>query len=213
MKLMYSLTSLVDHLKNTGVLRTKIIIEAFQTIDRKDFVPANLQTYSYEDNALPIGFGQTISQPYTVAFMLELLGVKRGDRVLDVGSGSGYTTALLVEIADPKGYVCGVEIIPELVALGQKNLAKYSVKQADIRLSGATLGLPTEAPFDRILVSASAGELPKALIDQLKTDGIMVASIHNEIWKIEKKTHGKLIIAKHSGFAFVPLVKNDMSGF
>lgn len=204
---MDSLTSLVDHLKNTGVLRTKIIIEAFLAIDRKDFVPSNLEKCSYEDNALSIGFGQTISQPYTVAFMLELLGVRRGDWVLDVGSGSGYATALLAAIAGPQGYVYGVEIIPELVALGQKNLAKYSVKHADIRLSGNTLGLPAEVPFDRILVSASARELPKALIDQLKTGGIMVASIHNEIWKIEKSPDGKLIIEKHPGFAFVSLME------
>jgi len=116
--------ALIIHLKETDVLKTKRIISALRLIDRADFVPAKLRLQAYEDYPLPLLDGQTISQPYTVALMLELLRPSPGSKVLDVGSGSGWTTALLAQIVGHSGKVSGVEIVPGLVKFGQKNLAK-----------------------------------------------------------------------------------------
>ena len=206
---MNTLASLVEHLKNTGVLKTPAIIRAFEYIDRKYFVPEELQNMAYADEALPIGMGQTISQPFTVAFMLELLGAQKGDYVLDVGSGSGFTTALLADIVGENGRVIGVEVLPALVALGKKNFTHYHFANAEIRKAGNVLGLPKEAPFDKILVSASAKQLPEALVNQLKIGGKMVASIGNDIWKIEKNLDKTTTIEKHGGFVFVPLIEKE----
>jgi protein-L-isoaspartate(D-aspartate) O-methyltransferase len=204
---MNSFESLIAHLKQTGVLRTESIINAFKEIDRKDFVREEFLSFAYEDGPLPIGGGQTISQPFTIAFMLELLNPQKDERVLDVGSGSGYTTALLSHLVGSAGKVVGVEIIPELVAFGKNNLSKYNFTNAEIRQAGDTLGIPEEAPYDKILVSASAEKIPEALVDQLKIGGVMVASIGNDIWRIEKEADGNLDIEKHPGFAFVPLIE------
>lgn len=204
---MNSLESLIAHLKQTGVLRTESIINAFKEIDRKDFVKEEFLSFAYEDSPLPIGGEQTISQPFTIAFILELLKPQKGEHVLDVGSGSGYTTALLSHLVGNAGKIVGVEIIPELVTLGRNNLSKYNFTNAEIKQAGDTLGIPEEAPYDKILVSASAGKIPKALIDQLKIGGVMVAPIGNDIWKIEKEASGNLEIEKHHGFAFVPLIE------
>lgn len=208
---MESLSSLVNHLKETGVLYSPSIIKAFEKIDRKYFVPEELQNLSYEDEALPIGWGQTISQPFTIAFMLELLSPRGGDKILDVGSGSGFTTALLSGIAGFGGRVIGTEIVPELVALGKKNLARFNFTNAEIRQAGNILGLFEEAPYDKILVSASAKSMPEPLINQLKSGGIMVIPVGDDIWKIEKKSDGNTRTQKHSGFAFVPLIENNVS--
>lgn len=203
---MKSPSSLIDYLKNNGVLRTTAIIQAFTKIDRKDFVPEKLKSFAYDNNPLPIGEEQTISQPYTVAFILELLSPHKGDKVLDVGSGSGYTTALLAEIVGTSGRVIGIEIIPKLVTFGKKNLSKYNFPQAKIRQAIDIVGAPDESPFDKILVSASAKEIPKSLIEQLKKGGHMVIPIGEAIWKINKKEDGGLEIKKYEGFNFVPLI-------
>lgn len=204
---MESLKTLIEHLKQNGVLSTQSLISAFQKIDRKDFVLEELRDFAYDDTALPIGREQTISQPYTIVFMLELLNVGEGERVLDVGSGSGYTTALLAELVGPRGKVFGVEIIPQLVDFGKNNLSKYNLTNAEIHQADNVLGLPKEAPYDKILVSASAGGIPDALTSQLKEGGVMVASIGNDIWKIKKNSSDDLSIEKYHGFAFVPLIE------
>lgn len=123
---------LVQDLIFFKVLKTPDIIDAFKRIDRADFVPEKYRNEAYEDYPLPIGFGQTISQPATVAFMFELLRPKPGDIVLDIGSGSGWTVAMLASIVGNTGYVTGVEIIPELVTFGRKNLRKYPFVNASI---------------------------------------------------------------------------------
>ena len=206
---MDTLPLLIDHLKQMGVLKTHAIIEAFKDIDRKNFVPLKLFDSAYDDEPLPIGKGQTISQPYTIAFMLELLLPQQGDRVLDVGTGSGYTTALLAELVGTKGKVTGVEIIPELVAFGKENLAKYNFPNARIyQAERGQLGRQEDAPYNKILVSASSHGLKDILIDQLQCGGRMVASVEDAIWKIDKLTDGSLGIEKYEGFRFVPLIEN-----
>ena len=117
--------SLINHLINVGVLKTPEIIKAFYKIDRAFFVPKEFHDYAYEDYPLSIGYGATISQPYTVAFMLELLQPKKGEKILDVGSGSSWTTALLAHIVGIKGKIFGVEIVPELIKFAKDNLKKF----------------------------------------------------------------------------------------
>lgn len=199
--------NLISHLKDDrGLLRNRELEGAFQAVDRADFVTEAYKAEAYEDYPLSIGFGQTISQPTTVAFMLELLDLKNGDKVLDVGSGSGWTTTLMAEIVKPKGRVWGVEIIPELVELGRKNLAKYKFSNAEIVQAGKLLGLYEHSPYDKILISAAAEHIPDDLIEQLKEDGVMVIPIKNTLYKIEKNVGGKIKETAFPGFVFVPLV-------
>jgi protein-L-isoaspartate(D-aspartate) O-methyltransferase len=204
---MFSKEQLIDHLENgTRALKDRMIKDAFVAIDRKNFVPENYAEEAYDDYPLPLGdTGQTISQPTTVAFMLELLNPQEGEKILDVGSGSGFTTALLARIVGEKGRVIGVERIPELVKLGQKNLDKYNLKNAEIIKARKEIGFLKEAPFDKILVSATTEDLPKKLMEQLRVGGIMVVPIFDEIWQVKKLESGE-DIKKYKGFAFVPLI-------
>lgn len=198
---------LVQELVKSGVLRTPEIITAFNAVDRANFVLQEYSAEAYEDYPLPIYDGQTISQPTTVAFMLELLAPQRGEKILDVGSGSGWTTALLAHIVGPSGSVIGVERIPELVRFGQENILKYDLPQARILPASNLLGLPKEAPFDRILVSAAGEALPHELVAQLKDGGIMVIPILDAVWHIIKKESGETETTRYPGFAFVPLIR------
>ena len=174
-------------------------------IDRADFVrPIDLPN-AYKDMALSIGHGQTISQPFTVAFMLEKLHPVEGDNVLDIGSGSGWTTALLAQIVGDDGQVTGLEIVPELVEFGRKNLQKYNFRNASIKQAeNGVLGIPGEK-FDRILVSAAATTLPEELTQQLKPGGTLVVPVRNSIFKITKSPNGGISLEEFPGFVFVPL--------
>ncbi|OJW70667.1 MAG: hypothetical protein BGO68_06275 [Candidatus Amoebophilus sp. 36-38] len=181
------------------------VIAAFKAIDRKDFVGSNNLEEAYEDYALYIGHNATISQPTTVAFMLEKLGAVPGDIVLDIGAGSGWTTALLAAIVGEYGRVYGVEIIPELVEFGQHNLGKYNFPHATIEQATEQLGLSDRAPFDRILVSAAANSLSSELVEQLRVGGSLIIPIKSAIWKVNKSLTSEIAIVKYPGFAFVPL--------
>lgn len=197
---------LIETLKELGALRTSSIIEAFSHIDRRDFIrPENIDE-AYENYPLSIGFGQTISQPYTVAFMLELLNPNPGNRVLDVGSGSGWTTALIAYIVGEKGLVYGTEIIPELAVWGAKNLTKYHFKHSSIHKAESVLGYPAGGPYDKILVSAAGNQIPEILINQLAPGGTMVIPIKNALWQIKKNRVGATTTNIFDGFVFVPLI-------
>lgn len=197
---------LIFFLTHNNILKTKSIIEAFEKIDRKDFILKKYTNEVYNDYPLDIGFNQTISQPSTVAFMLELLSPKRGDKILDVGSGSGWTTALLGYMVGSEGKVYGVEFIPDLVLLGRANFEKYDFKNTKIYQATKDLGLKDKGPFDKILVSASARDVPEELVNQLKVGGTMVIPIQDSIFRIFKKSRKQIEKEKIPGFIFVPLI-------
>lgn len=181
---------------------------AFEKIDRANFLPHHLRDLAHVNLPVPIGHDQTNSQPSTVYKMLKWLDTQPGDKVLDIGSGSAWTTALLAHLVGEDGYVYGIDKIPELVQLGAENCRKISLKNINIQLAGDSLGLPSQAPFDRILVSASAKELPTELIDQLKIGGTMVVPVKNSIFILRKTGHDSHFTTEQPGFAFVPLVDN-----
>jgi len=150
---------LVESLIKEGWLKSPKIIDAFKEIKRVDFLPEDLKDSAELNTALPIGFGQTISQPLVVAFMIEQLDPKEGDKVLDIGSGSGWTTALLSHIVGSKGKVIAIELVLELKEFGEKNVSKYNFVDkgiAEFICTDGSKGYRKEAPFDRILASASA---------------------------------------------------------
>jgi protein-L-isoaspartate(D-aspartate) O-methyltransferase len=179
---------------------------AFDAVTRDDFLPAAERGQASYDGPLPIGHGQTNSQPRTVAAMLRLLEAAPGNRVLDVGAGSGWTTALLAELVGPSGRVVGVELVPELVAWGEENLRRTSGAWASIREAPAgVLGVPEEAPYDRILVSAESGHLPGELLDQLADPGVMVLPVAGVMTAVHRGG-GEDRITEHGHYRFVPLV-------
>ena len=195
---------LVESLMANGVLKSKSIRDALLHMDRKDFVLSKYEDLAYMDGALPIGYGQTISQPYTVVFMLELLDVQKGDKVLDIGTGSGWTTALLSYLTGKEGRVVGKELIDELVVMGKENISKYDIANATISKTEGVLGVENEK-FDRILVSASANKFPKELLLQMKNDSVLVIPVQNSIYKVRKDKTGGITKEEYYGFSFVEL--------
>lgn len=182
------------------------VAKAFREVKRANFVLPEASQAVGLDAPLPIGFGQTISQPTTVRLMLEWLEPEAGNKILDVGSGSGWTTALLANIVGPRGKIYAVELIPELVRFGRDNCQRLGIKNATFYHASDTYGLPRHAPYDRVLVSAAAEKLPQELIAQLKPSGKMIIPLRNDILEIEKLKDEQLEITTHPGFAFVPLV-------
>ena len=209
--------NLIDFLIKEGWLKTPRIIEAFREIKRVDFLPNDIKDLAEMNEALPIGYGQTISQPLVVAFMLELLDPRPGDKILDIGSGSGWTTALLAEIVGEKGKVIAIEIVPELKEFGEKNVSKYNFIKKGITefiCVDGSKGYPNISTcpelaegFDKILASASARELPRAWKEQLKIGGRIVTPIGSSIWLFIKKTENEFEETEFPGFAFVPLIE------
>jgi len=204
------MNKLINQLIRDGYLKTDAIIEAFSEIQRIEFVPKEFELQADVNIALPIGYGQTVSQPLTVAFMLELLDPQKGQKILDVGSGSGWTTTLLSHIVGKEGKVYALERKEELVEFGKKNADKYGYATegiAEFFNADGAKGLAEKAPFDRILVSASAEGIPKVLKDQLKTGGKMVIPVGDAICFLEKKSEKEFYEQKFPGFSFVPLIQ------
>lgn len=180
---------------------------AFERVRRIDFLPPEQHGFARENAALPIGHGQTNSQPSTVFDMLDLLDVAPGQRVLDVGCGSGWTTALLGDLVGPEGEVVGVEIVPELTAWGRLNLQQYAMAWTRIEQAReGLLGLPEDAPYDRILVSAQASRLPEDLLGQLRVGGRLVVPVSGRM-TVVRRTDGEPEISHAGWYSFVPLVE------
>jgi protein-L-isoaspartate(D-aspartate) O-methyltransferase len=176
---------------------------------RERFLPRAVRLRAGHDGPLDIGHGQTNSQPRTVVDMMELLDVRPGHRVLDVGSGSGWTTALLAELVGPGGSVLGVERVPDLVASGSAAVTAEGMPWACVRAATpGALGAPDEAPFDRILVSAMAAVLPEELVTQLGADGILVVPVNGRMVRVQRDDHaeGGRRVTTHGAYWFVPLL-------
>lgn len=204
-----SYLQLVDELVKEGYLKTPEIIDAFKKIDRADFMLEKYKENAGVNTPFPIGFGQTISQPLTVAFMLELLKPQKGDKILDIGSGSGWQTALMAEIVGARGKVFAIEIIPELVQFGKNNAAKYNFVEKgmiEFIVGDGSKGLPGEAPFDKIIVAAEGKTMPHQFKEQLKIFGRLVMPVRGSIWLLTKKGVSDFDEKEFPGFAFVPLV-------
>lgn len=179
---------------------------AFAAVRRADFLPTAHRGRAAEDRPLVIGHGATNSQPTTVRTMLELLSVSPGSLVLDVGSGSGWTTALLAFLTADQGRVFGVELVPELVEWGRQNLVPYAFGWASIaQAEPGRPGLAEQAPYDRILVSAEARTLPPSLVDQLAIGGRMVIPVSGQLSIVERAADGAVTERRVGHYSFVPL--------
>lgn len=183
------------------------VLEAMRRIPREEFVPEDQRGDAFIDAPLAIGFGQTITQPYMTALMAQLLELKGTERVLDVGTGSGYHAAVLGALARR---VISIERIPELVAMARANLMRTNLdKNITVLCGDGSLGVPEEAPFDAISVAAAAPHTPSALIDQLNDPGILVIPIGSrgeQDLRLLRKQNGKIATRLVSGCRFVPLV-------
>lgn len=197
---------LVSELIKTGYLKTPAVINAFRKIDRKDFVPEPIKDFAYVNRPLSIGEGQTISQPLTVAFMLELLELAPEQKVLDIGTGSGWQAALIAQIVGPAGLVVSVERIKSLSESACENLSKFHFDNLEIVVGDGSLGYAEKAPYDRIVAAAVSDMIPQTWKDQLKIGGIIVAPIERSLVKIVKISDDKFETEEYPGFVFVPLV-------
>ena len=179
---------------------------AFAAAPREAFLPAAQKRFARVDKPLLIGYGQTNSQPRTVRRMLALLDVRPGQRVLDVGSGSGWSTALLAALVGPSGEVVGVELLPELVEMGRANLRPFQLDHARVQpAEPGVLGCPAQAPFDRVLVSAEASELPAELVAQLDpVDAVLVVPVAGTLVELRRDA-GRTRVMRHGAYSFVPL--------
>ncbi|HET9499771.1 MAG TPA: class I SAM-dependent methyltransferase [Marmoricola sp.] len=179
---------------------------AFDAVRRERYLPPPARSRAGSDAPVAIGHGQTNSQPRTVEAMLRLLEVRPGQHVLDLGAGSGWTTALLARLVGPEGCVHGVEIVGALVRFGSDNLRRDAVANADlVHAQPGVLGDPEQSPYDRILVSAEAREIPEALLGQLADPGRMVLPVNGVMTCVDRHDeHDRVTV--HGNYRFVPLV-------
>ncbi len=196
-----------DQIERRGV-RNPAVLSAMRVVPRHSFVPPSAQPSAYEDHPLAIGQGQTISQPYIVALMTELLEPKKDQRVLEIGSGSGYQAAVLSLLVK---HVYTIEIVPELAQSARVRLKQLGYQNVTVRQGDGYKGWPEEAPFDRIIVTAAPPEVPQALLDQLKPGGKLVAPVGETVFGqdlvvIDKSTDGKLRRRSVAPVMFVPMV-------
>jgi len=201
---------LIDFLIKEGYLKTPEIIKAFAKIDRADFVLSEYKKYAYDNEPLPIGFNQTISQPSTVAFMIEELAPQKGDKILEIGAGSGWQTAILSEIVGNKGKVIAIELIPELAQMAIRNVSKYNFikkNRAKIINGDGSKGYKEESPFNKVISGAAAFKnVPEIWKSQLKNGGRIVSPVDRSVVVIDKDNFGQFSQKEYPGFVFVPLV-------
>ncbi|MEY3644373.1 MAG: hypothetical protein RLZZ207_1068 [Bacteroidota bacterium] len=200
--------ALVAELRKKGI-QNEAVLEAINTLPRHFFFDTALISHAYEDKAFPIGEGQTISQPYTVAFQSSLLAVSPGDKILEIGTGSGYQACILHLLG---AKVISIEYQKKLFDHTSRFLQRLGI-QLQLFYGDGTGGIPTLAPYDKIIVTAGAPVVPDALIQQLKIGGILVIPVGDRIKqamvKITKKSATEILQEEFEGFAFVPLLGKD----
>jgi protein-L-isoaspartate(D-aspartate) O-methyltransferase len=199
---------LIESMKRSGALKSKNVIAAFEKVKREDFCLEEYRSSAYEDRPLPIIAGQTISQPTTVAMMTEALKPKLGDKILEIGAGSGYQAAILSEIVGKKGILFTIERIKELVEFARRNLKHHG--NVVVLEGDGSGGLKEEAPFDGIIVTAGAPQIPEPLKKQLKIGGRIVIPVGDtfsqNIVVIERISKDKFETTNIGPFVFVPLI-------
>ena len=199
----------VENLVREGIIRSEAVRRAFLKFPRYLFVEERYRKYAHLDEPLPIPAGQTISAPHMVAIMLELAELKPGMNVLEIGTGSGWNAALMAELVKRDVYT--IERIPELVEFAKRNLERAGVENVHVILGDGSKGFPPKAPYDRIIVTAGAPDIPKPLVEQLKPGGkliIPVGSYHlwQNLLEVIKREDGSIEVKNHGGVAFVPLI-------
>ena len=198
-----------EQIRARGVVDRRVL-EAMEKVPREIFVPEGARAEAFEDRPVPIGHGVTISQPYIVGYMTEALKVEASHRVLEIGTGCGYQTAVLAELA---ARVYSIEVIPELAARARATLEGLGYTNVVIRTGDGHQGWPDEAPFDRILGAAAATEVPPDLVDQLADGGIMVLPIERPLgWQelqVLRKRDGRMSTESTLPVRFVPMIRSE----
>jgi len=200
-------SALIEYWRSSGIVTDKKVLSAFEKVPREDFILPEYKDSAYLDEPLPIKHGQTISQPTTVAIMTGALEIKTGQKILEIGSGSGYQAAVLSVLTGKSGNIFTIERVENLAVFARKNLKDY--KNVSIIHADGTKGHAKEAPYDRIIVTASAANLPEQIFSQLKEDGIMVIPIEDHLFKITK-VNGKPKMKDLGLFLFVPLIEGEV---
>lgn len=186
-------------------IRTPRVLDAMRRVPRHLFVPDTQRDYAYADSPLPIGYGQTISQPYIVAFMTEALDIQPQHHVLEIGTGSGYQAAVLSVLAED---VYSIEIVPELAQRARKTLADLGYKNVHVKEGNGYLGWPEHAPYDRVIVTAAPDKVPPALVEQLKVGGLIAipVGIEPQELQVSRRTPTGLAVLQTLPVRFVPMV-------
>src|SRR3989344_990171 len=199
---------LLKYWKKINLIKDRKLIEAFKKIKREDFILEKDLKRSYGDYPLDIGHGQTISQPSTIMIMTQALELKEGDKVLEIGTGSGYQATIISELIGKNGRVYTTEIINELVNFARENLKKAKIKNVEVIKKDGGSGLKKFAPYDKIILTAACSKIPDVLIEELKDPGILIAPVGplymQEMIKIIKKS-GNIENINLGHFVFVPL--------
>ncbi len=206
---------LVLNLWNEGYLKTEKVKQAFLSIPREEFVPDFLKKYSYVDTPLEIGNGQTISAPHMVAMMCETLDINKGQKILEVGAGSGYHAAIVAQLVGETGRVYTIERFESLATKAIQNLSKINCTNVIVEVGDGSVGLPAHQPYDRIYVTCAAPYIPQPLIDQLQDYGkllVPIGDMYCELTLLEK-IKGKLVTHHLGGCVFVPLVGKFGHGY
>lgn len=186
-----------------------IELDAFKDVRREEFIPKNIKDAAYEDIPLPLMRGKTISQPTTVMIMTHALELEPGEKIFEVGTGSGYQAAIIAKIVGPKGKVITTEVVPELVQFAKENLRRAKISNVLVCEEDGSKGMPDEAPFDKIIITSACREFPKPLLEQLKPNGIIVGPVGNqdeqEMVKGVKDKSGHLELEFLGQFLFTPM--------
>ena len=197
---------MIDSQLRARDIKNPAVLEAMRRVPRHEFVPGDLRLRAYDDGPLPIGHGQTISQPYIVAYMTQAIEPEKTDRVLEIGTGSGYQAAVLAELVKE---VYTIEVVPELATSSSALLKKLGYTNIHVREGDGYAGWPEHAPFDKIVVTAAPDTLPQALVDQLKVGGLMAVPVGRDLqmMTVVRKTAAGPITKETMEVRFVPMIK------